>query len=129
MWINIDFPVYYFLACVFLGIGYAYFLYRKNKFIKNKNLLICLFIIRTFFVSFLASLLLNPVVKSVHKFIEQPIIIVAQDVSSSITDSSYKSLSDLSDMFEGYDVHRFSFSDDVSLGFSSVNTGLITNYS
>ena len=120
----------YSVACLFLGIGYAYFLYRKEVLLKAKKLKQLLFIIRTFFIALLAVLLLNPVVKSIHKTKHKPIVILAQDISESIPDSfALQILTQISKELTDFEVHEFSFSDKVNKGFSSDNSGLTTNYS
>ena len=120
----------YSVACLFLGIGYAYFLYRKEVLLKAKKLKQFLFIIRTFFIALLAVLLLNPVVKSIHKTKHKPIVILAQDISESIPDSfALQILTQISKELTDFEVHEFSFSDKVNKGFSSDNSGLTTNYS
>ena len=120
----------YSVACLFLGIGYAYFLYRKEVLLKAKKLKQLLFIIRTFFIALLAVLLLNPVVKSIHKTMHKPIVILAQDISESIPDSfALQILTQISKELTDFEVHEFSFSDKVNKGFSIDNSGLTTNYS
>lgn len=120
----------YSVACLFLGIGYAYFLYRKEVLLKAKKLKQFLFIIRTFFIALLAVLLLNPVVKSIHKTKHKPIVILAQDISESIPDSfALQILTQISKELTDFEVHEFSFSDKVNKGFSIDNSGLTTNYS
>jgi len=125
-----DLPIMYSVACLFLGIGYAYFLYRKEVLLKAKKLKQLLFIIRTFFIALLAVLLLNPVVKSIHKTKHKPIVILAQDISESIPDSfALQILTQISKELTDFEVHEFSFSDKVNKGFSIDNSGLTTNYS
>ena len=118
------------MACLFLGIAYAYFLYRKEVLLTAKKLKQFLFVIRTFFITLLAVLLLNPVVKSIHKTKHKPIVILAQDISESIPDSfALQLLTQISKELTDFEVHEFSFSDKVNKGFSSDNSGLTTNYS
>ena len=120
----------YTIACLFLGISYSYFLYRKEVLLTAKKLKQLLFIIRTLFITLLAVLLLNPVVKSIQKTKHKPIVILAQDISESITDSfSLQFLTQISEQLTDFEVHKFSFSDKVSKGFSVNNNGLRTNYS
>ena len=125
-----DLPIIYIIACLFLGIGYAYFLYRKEDLLTAKKLKQFLFIIRTSFITLLAVLLLNPIVKSLHKTKHKPIVILAQDISESISDTfALQILTQISKKLTDFEVHEFSFSDKVSKGFSSNNSGLATNYS
>ena len=130
MGIIADLPIMYSVACLFLGLGYAYFLYRKEVLLTAKKLKQLLFVIRTFFITLLAVLLLNPVVKSIHNTKHKPIVILAQDISESIPDSfALQLLTEISKELTDFEVHEFSFSDKVNSGFSSINSGLITNYS
>jgi len=125
-----DLPIMYIIACLFLGIGYAYFLYTKEVLLTANKLKQFLFVIRTFFIALLAVLLLNPVVKSIHKTKHKPIVILAQDISESIPDSfALQLLTQISKQLTDFEVHKFSFSDMVNSGFSSINSGLLTNYS
>ena len=125
-----DLPIIYLLACFFLGICYAYFLYRKDFFFKIKKVKQFLFIIRTLFITVLSALLLNPLLKSIHIKNHNPIVILAQDISQSITDScSQELLTQISKELTNFEVYEFSFSDKVSKGLSDSNSGLSTNYS
>ena len=125
-----DLPTIYVLACLFLGISYAYFLYRKEPLIKIKVKKRLLFLTRTVFITVLTILLLNPVLKSIQKSKHNPIVILAQDISESIEDSfSQKMLTEISKELNDFQVHKFSFSDNVNKGFSDDNNGLTTNYS
>ena len=125
-----DLPLMYTIACLFLGISYSYFLYRKEVLLTAKKLKQFLFVIRTLFITLLAVLLLNPVVKSIQKTKHKPIVILAQDISESITDSfALQLLTQISKQLTDFEVYEFSFSDKVNSGFSSINSGLITNYS
>ncbi|MEZ7929057.1 MAG: hypothetical protein QMC12_01180, partial [Flavobacteriales bacterium] len=125
-----DLPLMYTIACLFLGISYSYFLYRKEVLLTAKKLKQLLFIIRTLFITLLAVLLLNPVVKSIQKTKHKPIVILAQDISESIPDSfALQLLTQISKQLTDFEVYEFSFSDKVNSGFSSINSGLITNYS
>ena len=130
MGVSTDLPILYSIACLLLGLSYAYFLYRKESLLSSSKLRIFLFCIRTLFVGFLAALLLNPIVKSLQKTTHKPIVILAQDISQSIPDTSaFHFLTQLSSQLTDFEVHHFSFSDAVNQGFSAENKGLLTNYS
>ena len=92
MGITTDLPIFFSIVCILTAFGYAYFLYHKERLITNLLLLRSLFVLRFTFVSILTSLLLNPIVKTIQKEIEQPIVIIAQDISSSIKDSVFHDL-------------------------------------
>ena len=76
--ITTELPIYYSIICILLGVVYAYFLYRKNKFF-SKKLTILLFLFRALVVSVLAFLLLlNPLSSVTNTIEEKPIIILAE---------------------------------------------------
>ena len=56
-------------------------------------------------------------------------MIIAQDISTSIKDSVFHDLKNLSEQLSDFDVYTYSFSASMSSGFSKVNNGLKTNYS
>jgi hypothetical protein len=127
--LTIDFPFYYSIICILLGVVYACFLYFNERLLQSKTLHVLLFAIRTIFVGILAFLLLSPLVKSFNNTTENPIVIIAQDVSESIADSTFELLSNLSNQLTDFDVHKFSFSEDVETGFQTTNIGVKTDYS
>ena len=127
--LTIDFPFYYSIICILLGVVYACFLYFNERLLQSKTLHVLLFAIRTIFVGILAFLLLSPLVKSFNNTTENPIVIIAQDVSESIADSTFELLSNLSNQLTDFDVHKFSFSEDVETGFQTSNIGVKTDYS
>ena len=127
--LTIDFPFYYSIICILLGVVYACFLYVNERLLQSKTLHVLLFAIRTVFVGILAFLLLSPLVKSFNNTTENPIVIIAQDVSESIADSTFELLSNLSNQLTDFDVHKFSFSEDVETGFQTTNKGVKTDYS
>ena len=127
MGLSFEFYVLYYLACLLLGLTYAFFLYRKEIFTNSKILLLILFSLRTIFIASLAALLFNPIIKSSHKIIEKPILILAKDFSESIIDSSL--LTNISKEMSDFKVYEFSFSDKVLEGLKKDNDGLLTDYS
>ena len=127
--LTIDFPFYYSIICILLGVVFAYFLYINERLLQSKTLRVLLFAIRTIFVGILAVLLLSPLIKSFSNTTENPIVIIAQDVSESIADSTFDLLSNLSSQLTDFDVHKFSFSEDVETGFQTSNIGVKTDYS
>ena len=127
--INSDLPFYYILICIFLGIIYAYFLYRSEKNFISTKLTWGLFGFRTVFISILAFLLLEPVVRSNVNTIEKPILIIAKDDSNSVKEDISEDLQLLSDNLENFEVFSYSFSDKLHEGISKKNKGLKTDYS
>ena len=127
--VYLDFPFYYTVICVLLGIGYASFLYKREKHLAFTQLTFGLFVCRSLFITILALLLLNPVLKSKVNSVEKPIIIIAKDDSESIKENINKELQELQRSFDNFEVFSYSFSDIVVDGFSQNNNGLKTNYS
>ena len=82
----LEYPVWYVFLCLILGAGFSYLLYWKTKLSKDVpawviGLLSCL---RFTLISFLAFLLLTPLLKSIVREVEKPIIIMAKDNSASV---------------------------------------------
>ncbi|MEO1050378.1 MAG: hypothetical protein AAFX87_07120 [Bacteroidota bacterium] len=71
------------IFCVILGVGYAFLLYTK-KGPWGKSTRYVLSGLRFLLVSFLAILLLSPILKQIENTIEKPTIIIAVDNSSSV---------------------------------------------
>ena len=115
--------------CLLLGFVYSLLLYfRQNNFL-NKKLLFLLSLSRFLLISFLAFLLLDPIVKSSKEIKEKPVIVILQDVSSSINKNIKKELEDFSSKLKDLDVFKYSFSDRIYDDFSEKNNGLYTNIS
>lgn len=84
--IQFQYPTWYLLLCLLLGLAYALFLYfRETKFNESaKWVKPTLAILRTLAVAAIAALLLSPFVKSIKEDQQDPIVIIAQDQSGSI---------------------------------------------
>ncbi|MCX6351937.1 MAG: hypothetical protein NTX03_08740 [Bacteroidetes bacterium] len=110
------------------GVGAAFFGYYKTKFTESAKWyqypVWLLMLLRFISVSFLSFLLLAPVLKSIFKKVEKPVIVLAMDNSESILlskDSAFyrkelpKKLEELTAKLSGdYDVRLFSFGSKVS---------------
>src|ERR1700761_2931104 len=70
-------------VCILLGLGYAWLLYRMPVMLPEKYRK-GLFVLRALAVFFIALLLVSPLVKSIAYKPQKPLILVAQDNSSSI---------------------------------------------
>ncbi|MEP7168758.1 MAG: hypothetical protein ABI855_05255, partial [Bacteroidota bacterium] len=133
-------PWWFILFCLALGVLYAFVLYRKENLLHDvrpwvKKLMA---FFRFAIISLLAFLLLSPLIRTIFRETEKPIIIVAQDNSQSIlvgTDSStfkksyIESFNKLTDeLKKNYDVRTFSFGDKVldkiSFDFSDKQTDI-----
>lgn len=82
--IVIDYPYWIYLVCVSIGVFYALFLYGRSAEPSHKLLKRGLFILRSIAVTLIVLLLFSPLWKQTRKEIEKPVIIVAQDNSSSM---------------------------------------------
>ncbi len=81
-----QFPAWYFVFCVLLGLlyaGLAYYRHKKNSEIA-RWIVVSLFSIRLLSVSALSFLLLVPFIKTISSHIEKPVLIIAADNSRSV---------------------------------------------
>lgn len=119
-----QYPSWYLIFCILLGVGAAIFLYYRDKtFIDQAPVLrYSLAVIRGLVVAVLASLLLAPLLKLLQTRTEPPVIIIAQDQSTSISkflsapDSTQyvDALNRLGDaLSDKYIVHKIGFGDEV----------------
>src|SRR5687767_292771 len=122
---------YYFwliLLCIAAGILYAFILYRKDSAFSEINIWLrrLMFVFRTLVVALIALFLLSPMIKSTRRQVEKPIVIIAQDNSSSIVmnkDSAFyrnqytKALQDFSKALAAkYEVRTLSWAEKVTEG-------------
>ncbi|RDC55098.1 hypothetical protein DU508_18265 [Pedobacter chinensis] len=130
--------ILYFLACLALGVLYAWLLYRGNKNL-NKKLQYGLTAIRIIAVTAIAWLLFAPLIKTLNYTLDKPVIIIGQDNSLSVGqvkavgfdqklyEQSLKILQNkLSDKYE---VKAYNFGDSVADGFNFKNQGKLTDAS
>jgi hypothetical protein len=118
-----DYPWYFFLFCLLLGAGVSYLTYFRNTITEKGNTfgwpVWLLMLLRFLSISILSFLLLAPVVKSIFKKVEKPIIVLAMDNSQSILlnkDSAYykntlpAEIEKLKESLgDKYDLHTFTF--------------------
>lgn len=138
-----EYPWYFTLFCVIAGLAYAFLLYRKDKKFNESSvwLIRLMAAFRFLTVTLLSFLLLSPLLKTVTRQVEKPVIIIAQDNSQSLIvnkDSTYyrgeykqklkKLINSLSDK---YTVYSYTFADKVkelndpdSLSFSDKQTDI-----
>ncbi len=133
MQIVTTYPQWLILICILVGLIYAGALYFKDKFNQNygSNLAALLGLIRFIGVALLCFFLLKPLIKSISKTVEKPIIVIAQDNSQSLLfckDSAFykneylNQLRSVTQNFgDDYDVRTFSFGDQITEGLDSVN--------
>ena len=87
--LTLEYPAWYILLCLLLGAAYAVFMYFRDAVFKDpskrlKRSLWFFGFLRFAVVSVIAFLLLSPFLKSRFTEEEKPIIVVAQDNSSSV---------------------------------------------
>jgi len=84
--LHFQYPTWFLLLCLLLGLGYAMFLYfNERKFNEApKWTRPLLAFLRTLSVAAIAALLLSPFIKTIKEDIQEAIILVAQDNSSSV---------------------------------------------
>lgn len=124
---------WFFLLCIVVGLIYSGALYFRDTFNRNygKTLATILGIVRFSAVTLLAFFLLKPLIKSINKTVEKPIIVIAQDNSQSLLfckDSAFykneylQKLREVSASFgDDYEIRTFNFGDQIHEGIDSVS--------
>ncbi len=128
--------IFSFLACLALGVLYAWLLYGRLKHLP-KRLTILLSLFRVLAVTLIAWMLFAPLFKKISYTPEKPIIILAQDNSLSVGQIKpanfdqnlyQKELLELtSRLSEEYEVKKYSFSDSVKAGLDFSGKGKLSN--
>lgn len=136
-----ELPLWFSFFCIALGALYAFLFYRKEeKFSETPGWLVRVMALSRFLlVAILAFLLLSPFIKTLFNKVEKPVIIIAQDNSSSILlnkDSVYyqsKYLDDLRELKKKlankYDVKTYNFGENLSEGLNVDFSEKTTNIS
>ncbi|MEM0992972.1 MAG: hypothetical protein AAGI49_08030, partial [Bacteroidota bacterium] len=138
--ISFQYPTWYLLLCVLLGIAFALALYFRDRRFREQSTSLNwgLGILRAVLVTFLSALLLSPLLKSIITDTQKPIVVLAQDVSESIATEmgaaeleTYQSdLKQLSNQLsESYDLVEYSFGEDIREGIDSSFTDKVSNLS
>lgn len=130
MKILLTYPAWYILLCLVAGALYAGLLYyRETRFEElSKIWKRILAVSRFLVVSIIAFFLLQPLVKTENRRVEKPVVVIAQDNSSSIlqnSDSSFYSTEYLSsiqqlqkDLSDEYDVRTYTIGESVREGLN-----------
>ncbi|MBB6112347.1 hypothetical protein SAMN05421821_1172 [Mucilaginibacter lappiensis] len=123
-------------VCLILGIVYAWLLYRQPVNL-GKNFRLWLAVLRALVVFIIAMLLVSPLVKTIKYDPQKPLVLIAQDNSSSINTfkpagfNSTQFVSDLAklkqQLGDKYDVQEFNFSKDLANGLSDKFNGKQTD--
>lgn len=125
-----------FLACLAIGLLYAWLLYRGNKHLE-KRLSYALGLFRTIAVTLICWLLVAPLFKKISYIAEKPILVLAHDNSLSVArikpigfkeELYQKDMRELAARLSAkYEVKTYSFSDRVKLGFDFSGLGQLSN--
>ena len=129
---------FWLLGCLALGIAYAFILYgTSNKL--HRSLRNLLFGLRAIIISIIAFLLVAPLIKTTDRTLEKPLILIAQDNSSSILISKtadfnqqryIEQIRDLeNDLSADYEVRTFNFDSQVKNGLDLKFDGKLTDIS
>ena len=122
--IQLNYPNWFILLCLILGVAAAYFHYQGESRFKqwNGNLRRFLALLRAMAVTMISLLLLSPVLKYVQNEIKKPTVLIAQDDIESLnlnTKSEEKSLipkaiQELKDGLQGdYNIQFVQFGDKI----------------
>ncbi|MBI2966953.1 MAG: hypothetical protein HYY40_03960 [Bacteroidetes bacterium] len=136
-----EYPLWFIVFCLLTGLLYSALLYYKNRnsSVINRYVVYLLSGIRFLAVSFLAFLLLNPLIRKIYREVEKPLIVFAQDNSISVSRSAdslfvtgeYRDRVKkfLNDMQDDYDTDILSFGEEVSGGLPFTFNGRQTDIS
>jgi len=135
-------PAWLMMFCLLAGIVYAGALYFRDRFNRTYGtpLATALGVLRFICITLISLFLLKPLIKTIERNVEKPIVVIAQDNSQSLivgADSNYykndykKQLAEFAASFgEDYDVRTFSFGERVHEGIDSLNFAeQLTDYS
>ncbi|MBK8428875.1 MAG: hypothetical protein IPL27_24295 [Lewinellaceae bacterium] len=138
--LSFQYPAWFLLLCVLLGLGYALLLYYRDTTFREQapNLHRWLGLLRFLTVTLLSALLLSPLLKSLLTETKKPVIVLAQDQSESAAadlqgaaletyKQNWQALREGLD--ENYEVHELSFGDQVREGVDFNFTDKVTNLS
>jgi hypothetical protein len=136
IWVTVS--AWWLLACLALGLLYAWFFYRLQRQL-NPPVKYLLGAFRLIAVALISLLLLSPLLKTVTSHPQKPLILVAQDNSSSISlfkpkdFDPAKFVTQLAGVKKAlgadYDVREFNFSDELKDGLSAGFNGKQTDIS
>ena len=138
--ISLQYPSWYIIFCLALGLGYALLLYFRDQTFKDQPnyLKRIMAFFRFLTVSLLSLLLLSPLLKSLITEVKKPVIVIAQDQSESVKSNmseddllKYKqSVEQLeSELSEEYELKQYSFGNEVREGIDFKFEDKVSNLS
>jgi len=124
-----EYPIWFFIICIALGVGYATILYykeTKSEFTVISKWFMAIF--RMLVISIISFLLLNPLLKTTSRYAEKPVILFAQDNSMSIVagadSSTYHQnyIENLNRLFDqvgsNYKIDKYTFGENIGADFN-----------
>ena len=138
--LSFQYPAWFLILCVLLGLGYALLLYYRDTTFRDQapRLSRWLGVLRWLTVTILSALLLSPLLKSLLTETKKPIVVLAQDqlesIGSDLKDASLEQYTNdwptLRDgLSENYEVHELAFGDAVREGVDFGFADKVTNLS
>ncbi|MCB9285039.1 MAG: hypothetical protein H6563_13255 [Lewinellaceae bacterium] len=84
--LTFQYPSWYLVLCIFLGLVYAGVLYFRNPTFRDQSpwLSIGLGLLRFLAVALISILLLDPILRILQTDTKKPVVVIAQDVSESV---------------------------------------------
>jgi hypothetical protein len=138
--LSFQYPTWFLLFCVLLGLGYAGLLYYRDTTFREQSpwLRRVLFLLRALSITLLSALLLSPLLRRVITETQKPVVVLAQDQSESIASAlsndqltpyqqQWQVLRDA--LKEDFDVRELAFGDQVREGVNFQFTDKVTNLS
>ena len=136
--LSFQYPTWYIPFCALLGVAYAAVLYYKDRSFKEQAPMVtrALAALRWLSSTILAILLLSPVLKTSITDIKKPVVIIAQDVSESLSSAindtnayktSFETLAQ--NLGDKYEVHQYAFGEKVREGVNFQFKDKLTNTS
>lgn len=137
--LSFQYPAWFFILCVLLGLGYAALLYYRDTTFKEQSPWVrrLLFALRWIVITLLSALLLSPLLKKNITDVKKPVIAMLQDQSESIATGfqgdtaayrqNWQALRDA--LSEQYEVHELAFGDQVREGVDFQYKDKVSNLS
>ncbi|MCB0594619.1 MAG: VWA domain-containing protein [Lewinellaceae bacterium] len=138
--ITFQYPSWYIILCILLGLAYAAFLYYRDKNLREQSPLLnwALGSARFLSVTLIALLLLTPLLKNILRDVKKPVVVLAQDVSESVgagwsepeRTAYQESLEQLArQLQDDFEVKEYSFGSSVREGITYEFTDKLSNLS
>lgn len=138
--LSFQYPAWFLIFCVLLGLGFALALYYRDKTFREQATWLnwLLGALRFLLVTFISALLLSPLLRSLQTDTKKPLVILAQDNSESVAAAMteeqraayQQSVQQLSAaLSEEYEFKEYSFGSEVREGIDFSFGDKVTNIS